>query len=345
MKGKVAYASPEQAEGLPLDRRSDVFALGVCLYEMLTMTRPFKRDSDLATLKAVVAGPIIPPRSIRPDVPPALEEIVLRAMSRKIQDRYQSAAELADAIGAFLVGQSYVRSERNLSSFMEGLFDQDRRQAKLTISRTVDDEGQPLATTPSNLKHLNSSLSPIRMSRPELPAIEVGQTSSTGLPSKSRIPMFVGALALLVVGAGVGVFFISQSRPPVKPPVVTNAPVLKPLDPLPVPTPTPTPPPVAVAPTPTPTPTPTPSPQPVVVAPTPTPKPNPGKAKGKLTLDSTPWAEVFLSGKKIGDTPLVDYPLPAGMHQLKLVNESKGTRTTLEVEIEAGKTTVKKIKL
>ncbi len=68
-------------------------------------------------------------------------------------------------------------------------------------------------------------------------------------------------------------------------------------------------------------------------------------AKGKLTLDTTPWSEVFLKGKKLGDTPLVDFPLPPGLHVLTLVNEQKNLRTSIEVEISSGKTTMKKLKL
>lgn len=66
-------------------------------------------------------------------------------------------------------------------------------------------------------------------------------------------------------------------------------------------------------------------------------------AKGTLTLDTTPWSEVFLKGKKLGDTPLVDYPLNAGV--LTLVNEQLNVRKVIEVEIRAGNTTVKKLKL
>jgi serine/threonine-protein kinase len=83
-----------------------------------------------------------------------------------------------------------------------------------------------------------------------------------------------------------------------------------------------------------------------VEAPPPEAKPRPkAVAKGKLTIDSVPWSEVFLNGKKLGDTPLVDYPMPAGVHVLKLVNDDKGVKSSIEVEILAGKTTVKKLKL
>jgi eukaryotic-like serine/threonine-protein kinase len=342
MKGKVAYASPEQAEGLPLDRRSDVFALGTTLYEMLSQTRPFKRESDLATLKAVVNDPIPPLRSVRPDAPPQLEQIVLKAMSRDITQRFQSAGELADALGAFLVGMGYVRSERALSELVGGLFDEERRKAKLTISRTTTDDGQPLATTPSNLKHLPQHLSPIR-SQPTLPRvdIEVGGTNSVPLAPSNAKRLAIAGGVLLLIGGGLGAW--QMSKAPAPPPVVVVA----------QPAPTPAPPAPTPAPNPAPVATPTPAPvepptavAPPVATPVEPPKPKPAaKARGKLTIDSTPWADVYVAGKKISETPVVDHPLPAGTHQVVLVKEGKGARTTIEVEIQAGKTTVKKLKL
>lgn len=79
--------------------------------------------------------------------------------------------------------------------------------------------------------------------------------------------------------------------------------------------------------------------------PTKDPKPRPVAAKGKLTLDTTPYTEVFLKGKKLGDTPLVEVSLPPGIHVLTLVNDSKGIKRAIEVEISSGKTTTKKLKL
>jgi serine/threonine-protein kinase len=80
------------------------------------------------------------------------------------------------------------------------------------------------------------------------------------------------------------------------------------------------------------------------------PKTDPPRSKkmpqpGKLTLDTTPWTRVFLKGKKLGDTPLIGVSLPAGKHQLKLVNEEKNISTIIEVDIRSGQTTAKKLRL
>ena len=94
LKGKVAYMSPEQARGMPLDRRSDVFSLGIVLWEMVTTQRLYRMDNDLATLQAIITQPARSPAAIRPDCPPELERIVLRALASEPAERYQTAEEL-----------------------------------------------------------------------------------------------------------------------------------------------------------------------------------------------------------------------------------------------------------
>ena len=102
LAGKYPYLSPEQCRGQAVDARSDLFSLGIILYELLTRTRLFKRDSPIATLNAVLEEPIPPPRSRRPEVPEALEEIVLRALERDPADRYASAHDMMAALVAWL---------------------------------------------------------------------------------------------------------------------------------------------------------------------------------------------------------------------------------------------------
>src|SRR5262249_44981327 len=91
---KFSYMSPEQCLHKPLDRRSDVFALGVVLYELTTSRRLYKRGNELLTLKAITEEELVPPSRVIPDYPPALEAICLRALARDRADRYASAADL-----------------------------------------------------------------------------------------------------------------------------------------------------------------------------------------------------------------------------------------------------------
>jgi eukaryotic-like serine/threonine-protein kinase len=91
--GTAAYMSPEQAEGRPLDARSDVFSFGVVLYEMLAGRRPFQGGSSLSLASAILRDPPPPLRSLGPDVPRALEGIVMRCLAKRPDDRYASAGE------------------------------------------------------------------------------------------------------------------------------------------------------------------------------------------------------------------------------------------------------------
>jgi serine/threonine protein kinase len=94
LKGKISYMSPEQARGVALDRRSDVFSLGIVLWEMVTTQRLFRADNDLATLQLIINQPPRPPSAARPDCPPELEHIVLRALAQDPDARYQTAEQL-----------------------------------------------------------------------------------------------------------------------------------------------------------------------------------------------------------------------------------------------------------
>ena len=92
--GTVAYMSPEQAQGLSLDHRSDIFSLGILLYEMATGERPFKGTTNLSVLASILKDV---PRSIRElgsDIPRPLARMIDRALEKRPQDRYQSAMDL-----------------------------------------------------------------------------------------------------------------------------------------------------------------------------------------------------------------------------------------------------------
>jgi serine/threonine protein kinase len=98
MKGKYAYMAPEQTEGDNVDHRSDIFACGIVLHEVLTGRRLFKGNNDVQTIERVRACQVPPPSLQNPAVPPELDAIVLKALTRDPDQRWQSAAEMADAL-------------------------------------------------------------------------------------------------------------------------------------------------------------------------------------------------------------------------------------------------------
>ena len=122
LKGKFGYMSPEQVRGLPIDRRSDIFALGIILYEMLTSQRLFVGESDFSTLEKVRNVEIVPPSSFNSKVPEPLERIVLKALAKDLEDRYQNALDLHDDLQAFLYSVGQFSSRKDLSVWMKRTF-------------------------------------------------------------------------------------------------------------------------------------------------------------------------------------------------------------------------------
>jgi serine/threonine protein kinase len=96
--GTPAYMAPEQAEGKPVDGRSDIYSLGVVLYELLTGQPPYRAETPLAVVLMHLNDPLPPPRTIRSDVPEPLERVVLKAMAKDPNQRFQTAAEMDKAL-------------------------------------------------------------------------------------------------------------------------------------------------------------------------------------------------------------------------------------------------------
>jgi eukaryotic-like serine/threonine-protein kinase len=139
VKGKIAYASPEQLRGEELDRRSDVFALGTVLWELATAKRLFKGDSDAETLHRIYTGYRKPASQIVDGFPIELERIIDRALAHDRGDRYPDAASLAADLDAFVgssVGLAQLR-ERMQSTFASAIRSKDEILRQAPIAEAI----------------------------------------------------------------------------------------------------------------------------------------------------------------------------------------------------------------
>ncbi len=122
LKGKLGYVSPEQVKGKPVDRRVDIFALGVVLWEALTYRRLFRGSKPGTVLAAIAKADIAPPSSVRPEIPAALDEICMRALARDPDDRYPTAEAMSSDLEAFLAGTGASSQRRDIAAYMEEVF-------------------------------------------------------------------------------------------------------------------------------------------------------------------------------------------------------------------------------
>jgi serine/threonine protein kinase len=143
LKGKFSYMSPEQMTGQEVDSRTDLFALGTVLHEMLTGRRLFHGDSDFATMERVRKAEIPPPSTLNPEVSPELDKIVLKALARDVDERFQRGNDMEDALGNFLARSYPDYSESDLSEWMVRAFADDlaeERQRRALYSQFVTRE-------------------------------------------------------------------------------------------------------------------------------------------------------------------------------------------------------------
>jgi serine/threonine protein kinase len=142
VKGKNAYMSPEQILGKPLDRRSDVFALAIVMYEMLAIKRLFHRDSDFLTFKAITEEPIPDIRERRPDIPPGMRAALIQAMARDPNGRFETAQAFANAIRNSVATLGGPASQSDLARLLFTDFG-DEMAARDEILKAADEPAPP----------------------------------------------------------------------------------------------------------------------------------------------------------------------------------------------------------
>ena len=122
MRGKVAYMAPEQCLGRPIDRRADIFSLGIVLYELCTSRRLFKGDTDFLVMTSIVNGKVPKPTLHRKDLPLDLEDVILKALAPKPELRFATAEDLAMALERVATNNGLRISSTALADYMSKLF-------------------------------------------------------------------------------------------------------------------------------------------------------------------------------------------------------------------------------
>jgi serine/threonine protein kinase len=218
IKGKIPYLSPEQIKEDSIDGRSDVYALGTTLWETVTMRRLFKRDSDIATVRAIQKGEVPDPRTFIEGFPDELWNIVDRSLRQNRDERYPSAAAMADDLDHFLAKTKRTALQAKLAALVEELFPGEADKQAGWLSDATGKERKtfvpivPIAEVPE-----------VEMSAPVLPQVAEAEaeaetetetetetaaataTATDAAPAKSPMP---AVLVYAIVGGIAGILAI-----------------------------------------------------------------------------------------------------------------------------------------
>jgi serine/threonine-protein kinase len=145
IKGKLGFMPPEQIKGQPLDRRSDIFSLGVVLYLMLTGKHPFPGNSDAERMHKILHGDFLRPREVDEELDPVLEQVVLRAMEVTPDARYDTAAEMGRKLMSFVHANADPSgswdSSTEIAGLMHGLFETELAEHREQIRIAAEESG------------------------------------------------------------------------------------------------------------------------------------------------------------------------------------------------------------
>jgi serine/threonine protein kinase len=209
MKGTMGYMAPEQAKSESVDRRADVFACGVVLWETLCGKRLFRKDNDLATMQSLIYEPIPLPSTVV-EVPLALEQITMKALCRDPEQRYQTALELALALERF-IGQAGGASTSHLGALMREHFASDQADWK-NLVRTAHEIEQVSTPLVSPIKMTATGIAPIT-SRGSTRGTGMSTVVATPPQHKLGLPAIAGLFLLTVIALLLGLMLFGRPTP------------------------------------------------------------------------------------------------------------------------------------
>ncbi|MDI1435180.1 serine/threonine protein kinase [Polyangium sorediatum] len=155
LKGKAHYMSPEQIRGDRLDRRSDIFSLGILMYVMITGRHPFKASTDKQTMDNIVGTEPVPIRDLVPSVRPDLEAVVMRALAKRVDDRWSDCAEMQRALDQITNAIGAAVTDGDMASFVRNLMGERSSQRRAEIAAAIqaaDARGVEAAEAPASRK-------------------------------------------------------------------------------------------------------------------------------------------------------------------------------------------------
>jgi eukaryotic-like serine/threonine-protein kinase len=357
VKGKVAYMAPEQLGQGEIDHRTDVFALGIVLWETTILKRLFKRDTAFKSIAAVLYDPIPAPSSVRPDYPHALEQIVMKALERAPERRWQSMEELADALDEYVERAGAQAGQAQLGRWMKATFAADiaAREAMLRDETSLSDQGWLALDAPPSAAATAPFLAAWEASeatasqRAEPTAIQPAGPA-VAPPARRTLGLAIAAAAVVVAALVAGFLGWFIGRHP-EPAAASSAGAAASLDREPdsgrpagplradagaMRSPERADPGVAGdaggardgAPTALPAADGSP--------PSPAPAQAEGRQFGYVNIVSIPLAEALVGRQRLGITPLRKVRLPAGRHLVRLNALRTGESKTIAVEVEPG---------
>ena len=226
LKGKFSYMSPEQCQSKPIDRRSDVFSIGILLYELSTQSKLFRGTSDFALLQQIVENPIPLPSARVPNYPRELQQIVMKALAKNPAERYQTAQALQLDLEEFAREHKLAMSSIRIAKLMSALFEK-RNDAWIRAQRAHSDHFIEVGATPAPGTHTptpgflavgSAPMSPTSENTPLPTAAMLGDRVGTGdsglgpAPATARrSPALWLVGAVLAVGVAVAVTVIDRT--------------------------------------------------------------------------------------------------------------------------------------